>query len=154
MKMKKQFTTGQHTTMLLALATAVLTLSHARAQVPTPPAAPTTAPLTGPAPTTKPVAANTVPAAAPPAPAFAASNITPNGARSLAANCAACHGTNGNSAGGAIAGLAGMNQDYLVGQMKLFKEGKREATVMHQIAKGYSDAEVTAIANYFAAQKK
>lgn len=94
------------------------------------------------------------PAAAPPAPAFAAPNLTPNGVRSLAANCAACHGTNGASVGGAIAGLAGMNKEYLVNQMRLFKEGKREATLMHQIAKGYSDAEITALAAYFSEQKK
>lgn len=93
--------------------------------------------------------------AAPPAPIpFAASNLTPLGVRALAANCAACHGTNGNSAGGAVPGLAGTNKDYFVAQMKAFKDGKREATVMHQIAKGYSDAEIAAIADFFAAQKR
>ena len=92
---------------------------------------------------------------APPPPIpFAAANLTPLGARALAANCAACHGTNGNSAGGAIPGLAGVNKEYFVNQLKAFKEGKREATVMHQIAKGYSDAEIAAIADFFAAQKK
>lgn len=91
---------------------------------------------------------------APAAPSFAASNLTPSGVRSLAANCAACHGTNGNSVGGAVAGLAGLDKDYFVNQMKLFKEGKREATLMHQIAKGYSDAEISALAGYFSTQKK
>ena len=91
---------------------------------------------------------------APPAPAFAPSNLTPSGVRSLAANCAACHGTNGHSAGGAIPGLAGMNKEYFLNQIKAFKEGKREATVMHQISKGYSDAEVAALGDYFAAQPK
>ena len=91
----------------------------------------------------------------PPAPIpFAAANLTPLGARAMAANCAACHGTNGNSAGGAIPGLAGTNKDYFVAQLKAFKEGKREATVMHQIAKGYTEAEIAAIADFFAAQKK
>ena len=94
------------------------------------------------------------PALAPPMPAFAAPNLTPSGVRSLAANCAACHGTNGNSVGGAVAGLAGLDKDYFVNQMKLFKEGKREATLMHQIAKGYSDAEISAMAGYFSTQKK
>ena len=95
------------------------------------------------------------PAAAPPAPIpFAASNLTPLGVRALAANCAACHGTNGNSVGGAVPGLAGTNKEYFVAQMKAFKEGKREATLMHQIAKGYSEAEIAAIADFFAAQKK
>ncbi|MCY7387975.1 MAG: c-type cytochrome [Burkholderiales bacterium] len=91
----------------------------------------------------------------PPAPIpFAASNLTQLGVRALAANCAACHGTNGNSAGGAIPGLAGSNKEYFVLQMKAFKEGKREATVMHQIAKGYSEAEIAVIADFFSAQKK
>jgi cytochrome c553 len=72
----------------------------------------------------------------------------------MAATCSSCHGTNGVSVGGAIAGLAGLNRDYFIIQMKSFKEGKREATLMHQIAKGYSDAEVTAMADYFAAQKR
>ena len=89
-----------------------------------------------------------------PQPAFAPPNLTPSGVRSLAANCAACHGTNGNSVGGAVAGLAGLDKDYFVNQMKLFKEGKREATLMHQIAKGYSDAEIAAMAGYFSTQKK
>jgi cytochrome c553 len=92
---------------------------------------------------------------APPAPIpFAAANLTPLGVRALAANCAACHGTNGVSAGGAIKGLAGDDKEYFVAQMKAFKEGKRDATLMHQIAKGYSDAEIIALAGFFAAQKK
>jgi cytochrome c553 len=72
----------------------------------------------------------------------------------MAATCSACHGTNGQSVGGAIAGLAGMNKEYFVTQMKLFKDGKREATLMHQIAKGYTDAEIAAMADFFAAQKR
>ena len=116
----------------LAAALMVLSLS-AIAQTPAPAAAPV--------------------AASPPIP-FAAANLTPLGARSLAANCAACHGTNGNSAGGAIPGLAGMNKEYFLNQLKAFKEGKREATVMHQIARGYSDAEMAVLGDYFSAQKK
>lgn len=103
--------------------------------------------------------ANSVPPPAPtsvtaPAPAFAVPDLTTLGVSALAANCAACHGTNGNSVGGAISGLAGIDREYLISQMKLFKEGKRTATLMHQIAKGYSDAEVAAMATYFAEQKK
>ena len=94
------------------------------------------------------------PAAAPPPPAFAASNLTPNGVRSLAATCAACHGTNGHSSGGAVPGLAGVNKEYFVNQIKAYKEGKRDATIMQQLAKGYSDGEVAALGEYFAAQKK
>nr|MBA3590336.1 cytochrome C [Methylibium sp.] len=42
---------------------------------------------------------------------------------------------------------------YSAEQMRAFRDGKRPATVMHQIAKGYSDAQITALAAYFAAQK-
>ena len=52
----------------------------------------------------------------------------------MSATCSSCHGTNGVSAGGAIAGLAGLNRDYFIIQMKSFKEGKREATLMHQLS--------------------
>jgi sulfide dehydrogenase cytochrome subunit len=35
-----------------------------------------------------------------------------------------------------------------------FKAGKRPATIMHQLAKGYTDEQLADIAGYFAAQKK
>lgn len=71
-------------------------------------------------------------------------------ARSLAATCFTCHGSDGRSVGGVPPSLAGMNRDYLLQQMKEFKAGKRPATVMHQQAKGYSDQQLEAIAGYFA----
>jgi cytochrome c553 len=36
--------------------------------------------------------------------------------------------------------------------MKAFREAKREATIMHQIAKGYGEAETAAMAAWFARQ--
>ena len=75
--------------------------------------------------------------------------------RALAATCANCHGTNGRAVDGAsVPGLAGMPASYLVEQMKAFKAGARPATVMHQLSKGFSDAQIEAVAAYFAAQKK
>ena len=75
--------------------------------------------------------------------------------QSLAATCAACHGTQGRAIVGAtVPGLAGQPAPYLSEQMKGFKSGGRPATVMHQIAKGYSDAQIEQLAAYFAAQKK
>ncbi len=75
--------------------------------------------------------------------------------RSLAATCANCHGTNGKAQdGSAVVSLAGLPRDYIVAQMAAFKSGARSATVMHQLAKGYSDAQIEQIAGYFAAQKK
>jgi len=42
----------------------------------------------------------------------------------------------------------------MIEQLKTFKDGTRQATVMHQLAKGYNDAQIEAIAAYFAAQPK
>jgi cytochrome c553 len=75
--------------------------------------------------------------------------------KSLAATCANCHGTNGVAvAGSSVTSLAGLDKAYTVAQMKAFKAGTRPATVMHQLSKGYSDAQIDVIATYFAAQKK
>jgi sulfide dehydrogenase cytochrome subunit len=73
--------------------------------------------------------------------------------KALAATCANCHGTAGQAvAGSANATLAGRTD--IAAQMNAFKSGARPATVMHQLAKGYSDQQIAAIAAYFAAQKK
>lgn len=73
-------------------------------------------------------------------------------ARYLAANCANCHGTTGN-AQGAMPSLAGQPKAYMVDQMKAFRDGKRPATIMHQLAKGYTDQQVELIADHFSRQK-
>ena len=72
--------------------------------------------------------------------------------RSLAATCANCHGTQGRSVGG-MESLAGMPKDELVRKMNAFRSGARPATIMHQLAKGYSDQQIDQIAAYFAAQR-
>ena len=73
--------------------------------------------------------------------------------RSWAASCSNCHGTNGKAQPGMIP-LAGYNAEMLVKAMAEFKSGARPAaTVMHQLAKGYSDEQIKAIAAYYAAQK-
>jgi cytochrome c553 len=86
---------------------------------------------------------------------FAAAAQTPaaQAGRYLAANCANCHGTAGVSAG-AMPSLAGQDANYLAEQMRQFRDGKRPATIMHQLAKGYTDEQIVAIAAYFAALKK
>jgi sulfide dehydrogenase cytochrome subunit len=72
-------------------------------------------------------------------------------ARSLAATCAQCHGTDGRvPPGSAMGALAGMPAPYLAEQMKAFKSGVRAGTVMPQLAKGFSDAQIERLAGYFA----
>ena len=72
--------------------------------------------------------------------------------RDIAASCATCHGTDGRSRG-AIPSLAGRDKAVIVQQVRDFRDGKRPSTVMQQLAKGYSDAQIEAAAAYFAAQK-
>jgi sulfide dehydrogenase cytochrome subunit len=79
--------------------------------------------------------------------------VDPLQARSWAAGCANCHGTNGQAQPG-MESLAGVSQEDIVKKMQDFKAGRRPATLMHQLAKGYSDEQIQAIAAYFAAQKK
>ena len=76
-----------------------------------------------------------------------------NLARNLAATCANCHGTNGQARGSDVKPLAGVPADKLLAQLADFKSGAQSATIMHQIAKGYTDVQLKLIAGYFAAQK-
>jgi cytochrome c553 len=74
-------------------------------------------------------------------------------ARSLAANCFACHGTDGRSVGGIPPSIAGQNKDYMLQTMKDYQANKRPATVMHQQARGYTDEQLELIAGYFAGMR-
>ena len=72
--------------------------------------------------------------------------------RSLAGQCAQCHGTDGRAPAGVLPGaLSGMPAATLIEQMKGFRTGSRPSTVMQQIARGFSDAQVEQLARYFAA---
>ena len=82
--------------------------------------------------------------------ALAPSTQTSTNPAYLAANCANCHGSQGNATG--MPGLAGLKATYISEQMRAFRDGKRPATIMHQLSKGYTDAQIDLIAGYFAAQ--
>lgn len=84
---------------------------------------------------------------------IAAAQADPNLGRNLAATCANCHGTNGASVGGNES-LAGKPKEDLVKTLQDFKAGRKPATIMHQLSKGFSDAQIEAIASYFAQQKR
>lgn len=85
--------------------------------------------------------------------AVAAQTADPNLARNIAATCANCHGTNGASVGG-FAVLAGVPKEELARSMKEYQAGTRPGTVMPQLAKGYTDAQIELLAGWFAAQKR
>lgn len=73
-------------------------------------------------------------------------------ARSLAATCANCHGTQGRAKGD-MKPLAGMNADKMLAMLADFKSGNQAATVMHQITKGYTEDQLRLIAQHLAAQQ-
>lgn len=75
--------------------------------------------------------------------------------RATAAMCANCHGTDGRTIdGSAIPSLVGMPKEYMIRQLDAFKNGKREATVMHQITKGLTAEQIEAVSSYYAATKR
>lgn len=71
----------------------------------------------------------------------------------MADACAGCHGTDGQSIGGMPA-FSGKKGDELSSLLHDYKSGRRPATVMDRIAKGYSDEQLNAIAAYFASRRK
>lgn len=79
--------------------------------------------------------------------------IDPLQVRDMAAACASCHGGQGRAEAG-MASLAGANKDDLLKKMMAFKSGRQPSTIMQQLAKGYSDDQLAALASYFSAQKK
>jgi cytochrome c553 len=88
-----------------------------------------------------------LPASAQPA---ASTPLADRQARTWAATCAACHGSDGK-AQGAIPAIAGKDGEQIYRTLLEFKNGQRPAaTVMHQHAKGYTDDELRRIAQAFA----
>jgi cytochrome subunit of sulfide dehydrogenase len=67
----------------------------------------------------------------------------------IAQSCAGCHGQNGAGQGSSppIAGTA--KQDF-VQIWSAFRANERPATIMNRIARGYTDEEVSSLADYFA----
>jgi cytochrome c553 len=83
-----------------------------------------------------------------------ASSALAQDAQKLAAPCAICHGTDGRSVTKDVVPLAGLPREHIASQMRAFRDGQRPATVMHQIAKGYTEAQIDALAAWFSSQKR
>jgi cytochrome subunit of sulfide dehydrogenase len=83
---------------------------------------------------------------------LAVANSATTQAAYLASNCTNCHSTKPSA--NAIPSLKGLSADYIAEQLHAFRDGKRSATVMHQLAKGYTDSEIAALATYFASVSK
>lgn len=65
----------------------------------------------------------------------------------IAANCAVCHGAGGAGAGD-IAKINDKTPAQIAESMRAFRDDKKPSTIMGRITKGYSDAQITAVANH------
>ena len=66
----------------------------------------------------------------------------------MADSCSGCHGTDGQSLG-AMPAFNTKTADELKKMLRDYRTGAREATVMDRIMKGYSDAQLDAIVDYY-----
>lgn len=72
----------------------------------------------------------------------------------LSAQCAPCHGTNGQEFSEAMPTIAGMPEEQIVESMIAFREGTRPAIIMDRVSRGFNDDEIKAMAVFFSKQPK
>ena len=65
-----------------------------------------------------------------------------------AEGCLGCHGPDGRGAAGA-APIAGRDRAEMVAIMLAFRANERPGTIMGRIARGYTEAEIAAVAEHF-----
>ena len=70
----------------------------------------------------------------------------------LANACAACHGPDGRSQG-AIPSIDNLSAEDFIVALQAFRADTRKGTVMNRIGKGVNDAEIAAMAAYFAGRR-
>jgi cytochrome c553 len=75
----------------------------------------------------------------------------PGSVHTLAATCALCHGAD-NQGVGEIEGLAGMRRGEFVDEMRELEQEPHEGRLMSVMVGAYSDAQIRALADHFAAQ--
>ena len=66
--------------------------------------------------------------------------------------CHLCHGEEGEASSAIYPRLAGQNRNYLVKQLKNFRDGKRKSDTMNEMAKDLKDDEIVALADYFSSK--
>lgn len=70
--------------------------------------------------------------------------------KSKTATCSACHGANGISMIPMYPNLAGQKEQYLILQLKAFRDGERKNMQMSPMAAGLSDTDIENLAAYYA----
>jgi len=68
-------------------------------------------------------------------------------------SCAACHGQNGIGIIPLYPNLAGQKREYLIAQLRAFRDGSRKNPIMSPMAVHLSDADIENVAAYLAALK-
>lgn len=69
----------------------------------------------------------------------------------VAEACVACHGPRGTGSG-SIPALAGRDRAELGAAIAAFRTNGRPATIMNRLVRGYTDAELAAALDHFAAE--
>lgn len=67
--------------------------------------------------------------------------------RSLVAGCFTCHGDGGHSQDKTIPSLAGWKESALFERLMAYQRSNQSAEIMVQLAKGYSESQLRAIAH-------
>jgi len=65
------------------------------------------------------------------------------------AACAACHGKTGIAQAPNFPTIAGQPTEYLVQAMTAYREGRRDNAIMNGQMRGFTDAEIQALAIYY-----
>lgn len=82
--------------------------------------------------------------------AVQAQDLGPAAVQVLAGPCASCHGPDGRSPG-AILSIAGLPEDVAIERLLAFRDGSEPtATIMPRLMKGYDEAQIRALARWFA----
>lgn len=69
------------------------------------------------------------------------------------ATCAACHGPDGISIAPIYPNIAGQKNEYLVAQLKAFRDGSRKNAIMQPMAKNLTDTDIANLAAYVSTLK-
>jgi len=64
--------------------------------------------------------------------------------------CAACHGQNGIGIIALYPNVAGQKREYVVAQLRAFRDGSRKNPIMSPMAAHLSDADIENVAAFFA----
>lgn len=74
-------------------------------------------------------------------------------AKQKSQTCVACHGPDGHSTNPLWPNLAGQKEQYIIKQLKAFRDGTRVDPLMSPVAHMLSDQDIEELARYFAEGK-